>query len=137
MSTPAGPTRPSASDSHLDGCGAAQPVSLDALARGAGGWAPDHRPAVAPYAMAVQPVVAALYSADPRHEPLGALRVPPARGLEHPLLLGALLLVAPPLGLALLWASPAYGREAKIALTGFSAMMVILAAAFGLVLLAR
>lgn len=134
---PSGPTRPSAHDPRFE---ASDPARANA------GVAVDHAalapvqpsgPAVAPEGIGAYPPHASPHFAEPRHAQVFAPMAPPARGFEHPLAIGALLLVAPPIGLSLLWASRAYGREAKIALTGFSAMMVVLAAAFGLVMLAR
>lgn len=133
---PAGPTRPSAE--HAGDVVPSAPL-------GHGPWAGQ-----AQQVPLQQPTPLSHLAELPRYAPLApahdapahlappvAQLAPPARGLEHPLVVGVLLLVAPPIGLALLWASRAYGREAKIALTAFSAMMTLLVAAFGLVLLAR
>ncbi len=125
---PAGPTRPSAE--HAGQAESYAPVDR-------GGWAPPAQPASPPLAQASGSSFHAQLASAPRQAPPLAEGVPSARGLEHPVVVGSLLLCAPPIGLALLWASRAYGREAKIALTGVSAMMMLLAAAFGLVLLAR
>lgn len=72
-------------------------------------------------------------SAAPSHaaSPFAASPVALARrvGWDHPALVGLLLLVAPPVGVSVLWTSRRYGNEARIALTIMSGVTMFLAAA--------
>jgi hypothetical protein len=78
---------------------------------------------------------------EPQAAPLPARKIrPPApasatpaadAGLwwDDPITVGALLVVMPPVGLAALWASRCFSREARLAITGMMALMLSLAAA--------
>lgn len=54
---------------------------------------------------------------------------PSLAGWDHPALVGLLLLVAPPVGVSVLWTSRRYGNEARLALTIMSGVTMFLAAA--------
>lgn len=56
---------------------------------------------------------------------------------EEPLALGSLLVLLPPAGLAAVWASPRYSREARWALTAITALTMTILGAVALVALAR
>ena len=55
--------------------------------------------------------------------------LPPATAAASPLLVGVMLAVLPPAGLALLWASPAYSREARYAITTMMGVFALCATA--------
>lgn len=61
------------------------------------------------------------------HAELAALPALPAHA-PSPATMGALLFFAPPVGLACVWASPHYGRDARLALTAMSALWSVLVA---------
>lgn len=65
------------------------------------------------------------------HAPVAArgASVPTRAGWDHPLLVGALLFVAPPIGVSLLWTSRRYGEQARLALTIMSGVTMFLVAA--------
>lgn len=88
---------------------------------------------VARLAQAAQ-VAAHRASFDARTSP-SAQAVAPWTG-PSPLQVGLLLCFAPPVGLALLWASPHFSRDARLALTVMTAVGMTLASLFGLALLA-
>lgn len=80
------------------------------------------------------PVAAAKREApSPRMEPLPS--VPIARGWDSPLAIGALLMFAPPLGLAALWSSSRYTSDARLALTVMTALTMCLAASVAIAVL--
>lgn len=89
---------------------------------------------------------------DPRHHVRAMAAVNPAdiaraagRGLarepsswwEDPVAIGALLLFAPPIGLAVLWSSPRYSNDARWALTVTTALTMSLVSAVMIVLALR
>lgn len=56
---------------------------------------------------------------------------------EEPLALGSLLVLLPPAGLAAVWASPRYSREARWALTAITALTMSILGALALVAISR
>lgn len=56
---------------------------------------------------------------------------------EHPLVVGALLLAAPPVGIAALWGSARFAVAGKIAVTAFVALAMLCAAAVAAVYVAN
>lgn len=74
-------------------------------------------------------------SFDARLAPSGP-SAPAAWTGPTPLQVGLLLCVAPPVGLALLWASPHFSRDARVALTVMTAVGMAMAAVVGLAALA-
>jgi hypothetical protein len=67
-------------------------------------------------------------------EALGAVAHP---WWDDPIALGALLVAAPPVGLAALWASRHYTREARWAITSMMGLMLVLATALAIVMRGR
>lgn len=53
--------------------------------------------------------------------------------LDSPMALGAMLFVVPPIGLAVLWTSPRYSREARWVLTVTTALMMCIATTLAVV----
>ncbi|MCA9588139.1 MAG: hypothetical protein KC657_22605 [Myxococcales bacterium] len=60
--------------------------------------------------------------------PAPAPSAAPTSWWEEPLALGSLLVLIPPVGLAVLWSSRRYSREARWALTGITALTMCLVA---------
>jgi hypothetical protein len=81
----------------------------------------------------------------PRAAPAGRRpaepRALPAAGAQpwwdDPVTIGALLVVMPPMGLAALWASRHYGKEARLAISAMMGLMLSLVAAFAVALVLR
>jgi hypothetical protein len=55
---------------------------------------------------------------------------------EDPIALGSLLIVCPPIGIAAVWSSKHYSRDARWALTVMTALMMCLVTAIGIAALA-
>jgi hypothetical protein len=55
---------------------------------------------------------------------------------EHPLVVGALIVVLPPMGIAAVWASKRYSFAGKLAVTLFTAFAMLVAAATAVLLVA-
>jgi hypothetical protein len=87
-----------------------------------------------PQGVALDP--AGVHAATPP-QTQGSQASAPASGPAHPLVVGLLLLVAPPLGLAVVWASPAYGRDARWALSAVATLTMLIGALFGVIALLR
>lgn len=96
---------------------------------------PDHALGPKPRIAAPVPVVAHAVerprlAVAPEHPGARApVAAAPAAQGPSPATMGALLFFAPPVGLACVWASPHYGREARLALTAMSALWSLLATA--------
>lgn len=58
------------------------------------------------------------------------------RWYEDPIVLGTLLILAPPMGLAALWSSRRYSSDARLALTIMTALVLCLGAAVTIALVA-
>lgn len=67
----------------------------------------------------------------------GVAAAPPRLWWEDPVVVGSLLLVAPPIGLAALWSSKRYGSEARLALTVMTGLMMCLVTAIAVALTLR
>ena len=61
-----------------------------------------------------------LYAVSPSSPPPANDAAVPVSFVERPIVVGLLLLLAPPVGLSVLWLSSAYKRDAKIALSVLS-----------------
>lgn len=67
----------------------------------------------------------------------GAAAIPARAWWEDPVVVGSLLLLAPPVGLAALWSSRRYGSEARTALTIMTGLMMCLLTAVAIALMLR
>jgi hypothetical protein len=64
-------------------------------------------------------------------------RSPVVSVLEEPVVLGLLLMIAPPLAVTLAWSTPRLARPAQIALTFFGGLMTVLGAVVAIAVLSR
>ena len=72
-----------------------------------------------------------LFEVETSREPVVSASSAPVttpRASDHPIAVGVALPLCPPLGIAMLWASPRYSDEARRAVTGFVAVCLALAA---------
>jgi hypothetical protein len=88
--------------------------------------------ALAPAPTPAPSAIVASRPAPPRQRD-AARREPRAPWWDEPIVVGALLFLAPPIGLAALWASRHYGRDARWAMTAVTGLALCFVAAVAMV----